>query len=77
MISNVEICLKSKLDLLSTPPIQLVVEDLYFVEIHPEDSLGEKSTIEFYISGIGEFNLELAYTIFSLKVEIVKKMEVI
>ena len=73
MDSNAEICLKSELDLFSALPIQLAVEDSSFVEIHPVASLGEKSPIEFYLSGSGEFYLDLAYTILNLKVKIVKK----
>lgn len=73
MDSNAEICLKSELDLFSAQPIQLAVEDSCFVEIHPVASLGEKSPIEFYISGSGEYYLDLAYTILNLKVKIVKK----
>ena len=73
MDSNAEICLKSELDLFSALPIQLAVEDSCFVEIHPVASLGEKAPIDFFISGSGEFYLDLAYTILNLKVKIVKK----
>lgn len=72
MDSNAEICLKSELDLFSAQPIQLAVDDSCFVEIHPVASLSEKSPIEFYISGSGEYYLDLAYTILNLKVKIVK-----
>lgn len=73
MDSNAEICLKSELDLFAARPIQLAVEDSCFVEIHPIASLAEKSPIEFYISGSGEYYLDLAHTILNLKVKIVKK----
>lgn len=73
MDSNAEICLKSELDLFSTQPVQLAVEDSSFVQIHPVATLGEKSPIEFFISGSGEYYLDLAYTILNLKVKITKK----
>lgn len=73
MDSNAEICLKSELDLFTSQPIQLAIEDSCFVEIHPVASLSDKSPIEFFISGSGEYYLDLAYTILNLKVKITKK----
>lgn len=73
MDSNADICLKSELDLFTSQPIQLAIEDSSFVEIHPVASLGDKSPIEFFISGSGEYYLDLAYTILNLKVKITKK----
>lgn len=73
MDSNAEICLKSELDLFTSQPIQLAIEDSCFVEIHPVATLGDKSPIEFYVSWSGEYYLDLAYTILNLKVKILKK----
>ncbi|GBO12257.1 Uncharacterized protein F54H12.2 [Araneus ventricosus] len=67
------ICLKSELDLFSSLPIQLAIDNSSFAQIHPISSLTDKAPIEFLISGNGEHYLDLAHTILHLQVKIVKK----
>lgn len=67
------ICLKSELDLFSTTPIQLAIEDSSFIEIHPLASITQNSPLEFVISGNGENYLDLAHTILHVQAKVVKK----
>lgn len=67
------ICLKSELDLFSSTPVQLAIEDSTIVEIHPLATISPNSPLEFHISGSGEQYLDLAHTILHLQVKIVKK----
>lgn len=78
MSSNAIVGLKSELDLFTTNPIQLAVEDSSFLEIYPVASLNDSnSSIEFLIGGSGESYLDLAHCILHLQVSIKKKAELI
>ncbi|XP_035229987.1 uncharacterized protein LOC118201939 [Stegodyphus dumicola] len=66
-------CLKSELDLFTSSPTQLAIEESSFLEIHPVASLNDKTPIEFYISGNGEHYLDLAHTLIHIQAKIVKK----
>jgi hypothetical protein len=47
-------CTKSELDLFSTPPTQVSVDNGTFVEYHPISSLADRTPIEFEVSSSGE-----------------------
>lgn len=72
MDSNTALCLKSELDLFSTTPLQLAVDDSSFLEIHPIASLNDKNPIEFFVHGTGDAYLDLSHTILHLQVKINK-----
>lgn len=73
MDNKAPICLKSELDLFSSTPVQLAIEDSSVLEIHPLATISANTPLEFYISGSGERYLDLAHTILHLQVKIVKK----
>lgn len=73
MDANSVACLKSELDLFSTTPVQLAIDDSSFVEIHPLASLSQNSPIEFYISGSGEKYLDLSHTVLHIQAKVLKK----
>lgn len=66
------VCLKSELDLFTSTPIQLAIEDSTTVEIHPLASISSNSPLEFYISGDGEQYLDLAHTTLHVQAKITK-----
>lgn len=72
MDSNTALCLKSELDLFSTTPIQLAVDESSFLEIHPIASLNDKNPLEFFCHGTGDTYLDLAHTILHMQVKILK-----
>lgn len=73
MDSQALISLKSELDLFSTVPVQLAVDESSFLEIHPVASLTDSSPIEFFISGNGEHYLDLSHAILHLQLKVTKK----
>lgn len=73
MHSNTLIGLKSELDLFTTTPIQLAIDDSSFLEVHPVASLNDNSSIEFYVGGSGDNYLDLAHSIIHMQVSIKKK----
>lgn len=73
MASNAIVGLKSELDLFTSTPIQLAIDDSSFLEVHPVASLNDNSSIEFYIGGSGDNYLDLAHSILHLQVNVKKK----
>ena len=63
-------CNKSELDLFTLLPTQTTIENSHWVQYKPISSLGSDSPIEFTIPGNGEEYLDLAHTLFSVKVTI-------
>lgn len=72
MESKASAFLKSELDLFTSVPYQLAIDDSSFLELHPVASLNDKSPIEFLCSGTGDTYLDLGHTILHLQVKIIK-----
>lgn len=65
-------CVKSELDLFSTPPTQTSIESGYWTEYHPVASLDTGGPIEFAISGSSEDYIDLAQSQVYVKLKITK-----
>ena len=66
-------CMKSELDLFSTPPTQTIIEKGQWIHYSPISSISDGSPIEFVIPGNSEEYIDLAHTMLSLKVKMEKK----
>lgn len=66
------ICLKSEIDLFTQPMLQLGVDSSHFIEVFPVNSLTDKSSIEFLITGNGEQYIDLSHTILHLQIKVLK-----
>ncbi|KAL6419164.1 hypothetical protein ACFW04_014041 [Cataglyphis niger] len=63
-------CLKSKLDLFSSPPKQTSIESSQWIHYKPVTSLSNDSPIEFVVPGHGKEYLDLTHTMLSLRVRV-------
>jgi len=65
-----EPCLKSELELFTSPNVQVAVQDGFWTEYHPLASLGDSSPIEFVVTGSQEALLDLTQSYLHVKAKV-------
>ncbi len=60
-------CVRSELELFSSPPIQIAVEEGQWVEYNPVSSITSAAPIEFVITGSGDEYVDLSKTLLEVK----------
>ena len=60
-------CVRSELELFSTPPLQVAVEEGQWIEYNPVSSISSSAPIEFTVTGSGDEYIELNKTLLEVK----------
>ena len=60
-------CVRSELELFSTPPLQVAVEEGQWIEYNPVSSISSSAPIEFTVTGSGDEYIDLNKTLLEVK----------
>ena len=70
---NAQLCMKSELELFTSPNVQVAVEDGFWTEYHPLATLTDQSPIEFAVTGNQDALLDLSQSYLHIRVKITKE----